>query len=140
MEKRRCLACGQVISKREIALYRGLLQTLFRVYKYVESRGNGYLFTRKEIKHLFRNENDTARFGDLILFGGLVFKESKAHYGLNLERCAAFFYGDLRIPTRIWKDPLTNELAPLDPMPARAFPDLKALLDSEGAYISNYKD
>jgi hypothetical protein len=139
-EIKRCSCCGQIISKREIALYRGLVVALCRVWKYVKQRGGGYNFTRKEVKHLFKNENDTARFGDLVFFGGLLFKESKAHWGMNIERCDQFFAGKYAIPTRIWKDPISGEIAKEDYRFIQQIPTIIEKLNDEGFYIANYKD
>jgi hypothetical protein len=138
-EIERCPTCGSIVSRREIALYRGLIVALYRVYEYVSLRGEGYRFTRKEIKHLLKSENDSARFGDLIFFGGLVFKEGKAHYGLNMERCREFFRNNLAIPTKIWKDPITNELEKTDYRKLRQIPSILEKLDAEGFYIANYE-
>ena len=139
MEKQRCPHCGSIVSKREIALYRGLITALFRVFKWVVQRNNGHTFTRKDIKHLLKNENDTARFGDLVMFGGLVYKPSKANYGLHMQRCEDFFRGNYKIPMRVWKDPLTGMLTPEDYKTIREIPSIMTLLDADGFYISRYK-
>lgn len=135
----RCELCRSIISKRVIVLYRGLIATLSRVYKWLKIRDDGYTFTRKDVKHLFRNENDTARFGDLVMFGGLVFKEGKAHYGLNMKRCEAFFNGGYDIPTKIIKDPISGELSKEDYKTIDQIPGLDTLLDDDGFYIVNYR-
>jgi len=129
------------ITLREIALYRGLISALARVYRYVINRGlDSYYFTRKEIKELLKNENDTARFGDLVWFGGLVFKTKKAHYGMNMERCRDFFRGEHEIPTRVWKNPVTDELVKAeDYRLIGQIPGILEKLDEEGFYVSNYK-
>ena len=138
-EKQRCPHCGQVISIREIALYRGLIGALYRVFSWAKARGGDYRFTRKGIKHLLRNENDTARFGDLVMFGGLVFKEGKAHYGLNFERCEAFFRGQYKIPMRILKDPITGNLTPEEYKTINEIPGITKFLDGEGTYVPEYR-
>lgn len=135
----KCPHCGSIVSPREIALYRGLIVALYRVYKFVQNRGQGYRFTRKEVKGLFKNENDTARFGDLVFFGGLVFKEGKAHYGLNLDRCEQFFQDKLAIPTRVWKNPVTGDVKKEDYKTLKQIPSIMDKLDAEGFYIVNYK-
>jgi hypothetical protein len=136
---KRCPTCGRITSNREISLYRGIISALARVYQYVIKRNDGYCFTRKEVKHLFHNENDTARFGDLVMFGGLVFKKSKAHYGLNMERCINFFSGEYSIPTKIIKNSMTNELTFLDYKKIHEIPKLTELLDEYGFYKANYR-
>ena len=138
-DRETCPLCGSTVSERGIALYRGLVLSLGRVYLYVQRRGGGYRFSRKEVKGLFRNENDTARFGDLVMFGGLVFKEGKAKYGLNMERCEQFFNNQYRIPTKIWKNPVTGELRKEDYRTLSEIPGLHEMLDEDGFYQPQYR-
>lgn len=58
--------------------------------------------SRKDIKHLFESENETARFGDWRLFGRLLSKPRKGYYQLNLRLIEDFFRGRLEIPTIAW--------------------------------------
>src|SRR3990167_6152427 len=104
INKEVCPCCGQSINKRQIGLFKGMAEALWNVYCWCVER-NRHEFERKEIKHLFRNENITARFGDWVFFGGLVYKNGKGFYGLNMERCKEFFQGRLAIPTIVTKDP-----------------------------------
>lgn len=132
-----CPHCGQKIrGERQIALYSGLIFTLKKVYQWCEKTGR-HEFERKDIKGLFiRNENDTARFGDLVMFGGLVYKKGKAHYGLNMERCRDFFRDEYEIPTIIWKKGAVirkENYKKLSQIPA-----LLELLDREGNYKVEY--
>jgi hypothetical protein len=90
---------------REINLYAELVATLIRVYKWCLDTGRNE-FKRSEIKEvLLRGENDTARFGDWILFGaGMVYKpKGKGYWGLNMERVDGFLKGEKEIPVRIAK-------------------------------------
>jgi hypothetical protein len=123
---------------RMIVLYTGLVRVLRAVYKHVKNRGGGYRFNRKEIKHLIvGNENDTARFGDWAMFGGLVFKEGKGQYGINVERCEDFFSGRERIPTKIIKDMITGELTKTEYKYIHQIPKLTEFLDEEGMYTGH---
>ena len=99
-QKNRCPTCGHAIDKREIALFSGLVEALWRVLKWCEEKQR-HEFSRKEIEHLIPGGSEKARFGDLVLFGGLVYKNKKARYGLNMERCDEFFSGRMSIPTVI---------------------------------------
>jgi hypothetical protein len=141
----KCPICGVQHSPdiRVVTLYRGILQALFRVYQYVRRRGGGYLFTRKEINHLLAgNANHTARFGDLVMFGGLVFKPekgSRAHYGLNMERCEAFFKGSYEIPMKVLKDPVTGAIEATEYKTIKDIPNILTLLDEEGFYKPEYR-
>lgn len=138
MTKKRCGSCGHIISEREISLYRGLVTALWKVYRWSKEH-NIHEFRRKDIKHLFTNENDTARFGDWVMFGGLVYKEKKAFYGLNLERCEAFFKGNLEIPTTIWKNPITGDLRKEHYRRIHQIPSIMELLSADGEYRANYR-
>jgi len=103
----RCEHCGSIISERYLDLYQGILHTLWDVFLWCKDN-NRHEFTRKEIKHLFKSESDTARFGDLVLFGGLVYKNKRASYGLNMNRCNMFFNNELAITCTITKHPITK--------------------------------
>ena len=139
MQKQNCHACGQNISEREIGLYKGMVTALWRVYKWAREK-EIHEFTRKDIKHLFINENDTARFGDWVMFGGLVYKNGKANYGLNMERCDLFFKGEYKIPSRIWKNPVTRELTKEAYKTINEMPSILQMLNEDGFYIANYRE
>lgn len=135
-----CPHCGSVLSEREIAMFDGLVVALWNVFKWCESN-NRHEFKRKEIKHLFDGENQTARFGDWVMFGGLVYKPNgKGSYGLNMERCQHFFAGELEIPTSIWKNPVTKELRKEDYRFIHEIPSLRAFLDENRMYIARYRE
>lgn len=85
-----------------------------------------------------QSENDTARFGDWVMFGGLVYKKGKGNYGLNIERCAAFFRGEYQIPTAIWKDPVSGELVGEDYRTLREIPHLSEFLNEQGQFVPEY--
>ena len=127
------------ISEREIGLYSGMVSALWRVFKWCGEK-EVHEFSRKDIKHLFANENDTARFGDWVLFGGLVYKERKGRYGLNLDRCGDFFAGRYKIPTRVWKNPTTGQITQGEDVTIRQIPNLAAFLDENREYIAYYRE
>ena len=138
MDKQRCEHCGSIISEREIALFDGMVSALWQVYKYCLKAGK-YEFTRKEIKGLLENESQSARFGDWVMFGGLVFKYGKGRYGLNITRCDDFFAGKYAIATRIWKNPITGELRKEDHRFISEIPALISLLNGDGEYVARYR-
>lgn len=138
-EKQKCPTCHQNISERKIALYSGLVTALWKVYKWAVFGKGVHEFTRKDIKHLFTNENETARFGDWVMFGGLVYKKGKASYGLNKQRCEEFFSGKIKIPSAVWKNPVTQELTPVDYKSVNEMPNILKFLDSDGVFISRYR-
>lgn len=135
----RCPTCGQSVGEREIVLYQGLVVALARVYRWLLDRRDGYRFTMREVRHLL-STSEYARFGDWVLFGGLVFKERKAHYGLNLERCRDFFEGRLAIPIRLWKNPMTGEIEKSETRTVGEIPRLLEMLNEEGLFVTRYRD
>ncbi len=67
-----CPYCHRIIDKREIAMYAGLAQALWQVFKWCGEKGK-HEFKMSEVRHLL-GRNEYARFGDWVLFGGLVYK------------------------------------------------------------------
>jgi len=101
----KCFSCGKRTGERKIAFFADMARALHKVWKWCQEK-NVYEFNRKDIKHLFTNENQSARFGDWILFGGLVYRPAgtgKGEYGLNVQRVEDFFANKLQIPTMIVK-------------------------------------
>jgi hypothetical protein len=72
------------------------------------------------------------------MFGGLVYKTKKAHYGLNLDRCREFLTGTRTIPSYVMKNPVTGEITPHDYRYIRDFPNLKTMLDKENQFVAEY--
>lgn len=137
LHKQSCPTCGQSVNEREIGLFKGLVSTLFEVWKWCDERGV-HEFSRKDIKHLIVGDNSIARFGDWVMFGGLVYKHGKGNYGLNMDRCREFFTGDLAIPTVIYKNPLTKELRKDRIRYIQDIPYLQAFLAGNNEYIARY--
>ncbi len=95
----------------------------------------------KEVRDLLGRIEYT-RFGDWKKFGGLVYSPpgiAKAHYGLNMDRCEKFFAGELKIPLKTWKNPITGELKPEEPKSIREVPSLSKLLNEDDEYIARYR-
>jgi len=137
--KNRCQYCGHIIDKREIALFDGMVYALWRVFEWC-SQKEIHEFCRKDIEHCLIGGNEKARFGDWVMFGGLVYKRAKGHYGLNMERCDNFFSNKLKIPSRIWKDPITGGLDMVDYKTMREIPGLVEFLDNDGSYKARYSE
>lgn len=142
--KNRCPNCGRILEKREIAIFDGMLKSLWNVFKWCLEKEK-HEFDRKEIEEFLVGGNQKARFGDWVLFGGLVYrpevkpgKIKKGHFGLNIERCDQFFKNKLSIPSRLWKDPITDEIDKVDYRFAREIPGLIELLDEDGFYKARY--
>ena len=111
INKKLCPCCGQTINRRVISLYKGMIPPLVRVYKWCITNDR-HEFTRKEIKHLLHTDSEMARFGDWVMFGGLMYKPEgrRGIWGMNMERTQMFLGGYHMIPTVIIKDPITKEL------------------------------
>lgn len=137
VNKETCPHCGQSINERQIGLFKGMVESLWQVYCWCVEK-NRHEFERKDVKHLFSSENITARFGDWVFFGGLVYKHGKGHYGLNMERCEAFFGNKLAIPTLITKHPITKEIERYEPRLAKEIPSLMQFLDDDSRYVAMY--
>lgn len=126
---------------REIAIFSSLIKALYRVWVVCNEKGV-YTFTRKEVKELFgNNENVTARFGDLILFGGILYHPDgqKGEYGFNIERAKLFFTGKMAIPTRALKNPITKEITFMDERTINQIKNLSTFLDENREYIARYE-
>lgn len=133
----RCDHCGSVISERQITLFKGMVWALWKTYQWCKEH-NTDTFQRKQIKALFKNENETARFGDWIYFGNLVEKPHKGTYRLNFGPCERFFAGKEQIPASVWKNPTTGELRVEELRYVRDVKGLSELLDTDLMYITNY--
>lgn len=132
----RCLACGHIISKRQISLYTGLVKTLWLVFKWCETKGV-HEFQTRDVKHLMGQINYT-RFGDWVMFGGLVYKTKKAHYGLNMQRVHDFFKGEYKIPEYVIKDPITGTITQGPDITINEVPKLEKFLNEEKEFMARY--
>jgi len=132
-----CPVCGANIKDRTVTLYKGLMRDLYKVYLYLLKNGK-HEFNIKEVKGLL-GKNEYARFGDLVRFGGVIYKpsEQKGLFGMNMERAEGFFKGTYRIPLQIVLNQITNKIESSTYATIRDFPELKALLTVDGRYDPN---
>ena len=143
-EIKNCPVCGQNVADRKVTLYRELIEALYEIYKWC-GKNKRHEFSTKEIRHLL-SRNNYARFGDLIRFGGIVYKPknaagetSKAHFGINMARAKEFFAGAREIPVQITLNQITNEIIEAKYVKINDFPKLNELLTKEGLYdYENY--
>lgn len=110
--KKCCSHCSQPIESRDIQFYSELIKALYRVSKWCREN-NVYEFEMKEVRDLL-GKNEYARFGDLVWFGGIVYKKGKASYGINIERSVAYFKGELKAPLFITLDYLGRKIGGKD--------------------------
>jgi hypothetical protein len=134
-----CPLCNSNIADRKVSLYKGLINSLHKVFCYLGWK-HKHEFEMKEIKHLL-GKNEYARFGDLVRFGGIVYKPKdeegktrKAYYGMNMARANEFFRGEREIPVCITINQITNEIVSSDYVKVDDFPELKDYLDENGLY------
>lgn len=126
---------------REIQIFAELIHSVWAINQYLRRRGGGSQFTRKEVNHILKGYNVTARFGDMVMFGGLLYKEGKGHWGMNMERCAEFFRGELAIPVTILKDRKTGEIVGHEGYSTvHQIPKLGDLLNSDAEYVTHYRN
>ncbi len=116
-----------------------MIKALIRVY-YWCNKTKKHEFSRKEMKHLLKgSDNDIARWGDLVYFGGLVYKpQGKGTWGINLERCREFISGKSEIPTEIYKNPITKEITKDAYRKINQIKNLSEFLDENKNYICEY--
>jgi len=134
-----CPLCNSNIADRTVTVYKELIEALYAVYVDC-GKNRRHEFAMKEIRHLL-SRNNYARFGDLVRFGGLVYKfktengkKKKAKYGLNMKRCKEFFSGQRQIPLQIILNPITNEIIDSYYVNINNFPSLLSMLDKDGIY------
>lgn len=134
----RCPYCNGSIKDRKVTLYKGLIDALYRVYCWC-GKNRRHEFRTKDIKN-FLGKNEYNRFGDLVRFGGIVYKPrlqgetEKAWYGINMGRAKEFFSGTREIPLQITLDQMTGEIIDEVRCGVNDFPELSALLTKEGLY------
>lgn len=133
-----CPYCGASIKDRKVALYKGLIDALYKIYCWC-GKHKRHEFETKEIKD-FLGKNEYARFGDLVRFGGIVYKpkvegeSSKAVFGINMVRAKEFFSGQRDIPLQITLDQISGEI--IDEIRGKVgdFPELSEFITSNGLY------
>lgn len=136
---RLCPLCNANMADRKVTLYKELVDSLYDVYCWLGERQR-HGFEMKEIKHLL-GKNEYARFGDLVRFGGIVYKPKdedgetkKAEYGMNMKRAKSFFGGEYQIPLQITLNQITNEIIDEVRVSVRDFPKLIELIRKDGLY------
>lgn len=136
---KRCPLCHSNIADRQVSLYKELLDSLYQIYIWC-GKNRRHEFETKEIIQ-FLGKNNYARFGDLVRFGGLVYKPKdesgetrKASFGLNMARTKEFFAGSREIPVQITLNQITNEIIDSHYVKVSDFPSLTKLITAEGLY------
>lgn len=137
-EMEKCPYCNGSIKDRKVALYKGLIDALYQIYCWC-GKNRKHEFHTKEIKHLL-GKNEYNRFGDLVRFGGIVYKpkvegsSEKAFFGINMARAKEFFSGYRDIPLQIILDQITGEIIAEVRGKVGDFPELAGFLKKNGLY------
>ena len=136
---KRCPVCNSNIEDRVVSLYRGLIRTLYDVYCWLGEHKR-HEFNIKDVKHLM-GKNEYARFGDLVRFGGLVYKPKdesgkshKGEFGINMARAKEFFAGERKIPMYVVLNQITNEIIESEYISVSEFQELSSYIDENGLY------
>lgn len=133
-----CPYCGGNIRDRKVALYKGLVDTLYQIYCWC-GKNRRHEFHTREIRHLL-GKIEYTRFGDFVRFGGIVYKpkvegeSEKAFFGINMARAKEFFSGQREIPLQITLDQITGEIVDEVRGKVSDFPELSAFIKSNGLY------
>ena len=128
----KCPCCRQNIKDRKITLYGSLIADFYKVYRWCGKKRR-HEFQRKEINHLL-SRNSHARFGDLIWFGGMVYKNGKSNFGINMKRTKAFFHNKAKIPGQVVINQLTNKIETRTYIDLSKVKQLSALINKDGLY------
>jgi hypothetical protein len=134
---KKCPCCNGNIKDRTITLYTSLIKSLYTVCKWCREN-DVHEFEMNKIKHLL-SKNEYARFGDLVRFGGIVYKKEKASYGINMPRAVEFFAGKRQIPLYLVINQITNEVVESKMGYVQEIKPLKEWLKTENKiYQANY--
>lgn len=135
----RCPVCNANIKDRTVTIYKGLIDSLYKVYKWCGEK-QVHEFKMSDIRH-FLNHNDYSRFNNLVRFGGIIYRpegEDEApnggKYGINMRRARAFFKGEYKIPMQIVLDQITDKRIAATYVSIHEIPELVRLLTVEGTY------
>ncbi len=135
---KKCPYCNGSIKDRKVAVYKGLIDALYKVYVWCGKKRR-HEFKTREIKELL-GKNEYNRFGDLVRFGGIVYKPKrygkteKAVYGINMARAKEFFNGQREIPLQIVLDQISGEIISEVRGKVGDFPELSSFLKANGLY------
>lgn len=136
-ELKDCPCCGSNIQDRKVALYKGMIDALYKIYIWC-GKNDRHEFQMHEVRD-FLGKNEYARLGDFTRFGGIVYRpkvegKKKGHYGINMERAKEFFHGTRMIPVQITLNQITNEIIDQTDAYWYEFPSLVELMKEKGQY------
>lgn len=137
-----CPHCGQTINRREITPTKIMVKALIEILTYCKTNKKTK-FTREEIRPYILHmgsETITATFGNWIYFGaGMIFKEGKGNWGLNIERVEKFLKGDWIIPLKVAKKGKSNDIEVLESGTVWKIKGVQELMTPEGQFPIFYR-
>lgn len=136
-----CPHCFQTINNRQFTMFKDLAVALYDVWQWCIRNNRSTDIKRSEIKHLFKTENVSGRFGDLkYLMEECVGGKKKGYYDFDLRKIGLFFSGKLSIPTEIIKNGKSNELTLLKYRTIHDIPKISEFLTEKQDFIVRYFD
>lgn len=141
-ERPRCSHCHQTIKERyKITLTRHMVVSMRNVYMWC-GENKRHTFRRYEINHLLAKDEtgkQGAHFGDLVYFGGILYKIKKGVWGMHMRRAKAFLHGEKMINTEAWKTPGEEGAEEFAPKFVSQVKDIKELLDENYFFVPEYE-
>ncbi len=137
-----CSTCGHRhnIALREIALFTGMVDALFKVYKWCRETYQSSEIKREHFKHLFKNENQSARFADWVdILPSYITKSKPGYYTFDLDGIGKVLRNEITIPCRLLKNPVTGEIQRFDYQYVKDVPNLGSLVNEMNEYVARYQ-
>jgi hypothetical protein len=100
---------------------------------------NIHTFSRKDIKHLLKNDVASATFGDLVHFAGILYKYKKGEWGMNMDRADRYLNGRVQAPSAVIIDPITKKVVEqLEYKFVRQIKGVAEFCNADGEFIVEY--
>lgn len=134
----KCPHCGQSANKREITLYKGMVDALARVYKWCSEKRRWDNIRFRDFAHLL-GPNEMARFSDWPTFDSKMVGNEKRKYVFNEKLIAEYLANRRKVPSLILRDPLrrpTDEA--FEEKYAKEISPLYEFMD-EDEYVAKYE-
>lgn len=133
----RCPCCKRNVKDRKISLYKGIIDSLYRVYCWL-GENRRHEFEMRDIRHLL-GKSEYTRFGNLVRFGGVIYRpgrdeKRRGYYGMNMMRAKEFFAGNRTIPIQITLNQVTDEIVEQIDCYYHEFPSLLSFIKEHGLY------
>lgn len=137
--KQSCPTCGQSTNKREISVYRGMVNMLYRVWQWCESTGVWHDIRSRDVFQFAANRNESVRFADWRTICPSLVGGRKGYYSFSQKNLRAFFTGKVRLACTALKNPLTKEITRYDHRYVHEVANLGEFLNENEEYIAQYR-